>query len=255
MSKLSEGAFGRTFIGRHSILSECKVCIKQEKTGQADYQKLFREEAEMLWKLSHPSLPHIKDYIVHPDPDIGHIMVLSFIEGQSLDTVVGQGTIADEHLCWILDRIMNALSYLHYGGLIHSDLKPENVILDIAEHNATLVDLGMAVRASVRGVKAKGGTPCYMPPEFELGKSPTPASDIYSLGIMALYMSGGNIQNGEPPTDMHPKLKDFVNRMIRRNPESRPQDVDAIRTELFQLRKEIWGRSSCLEIFKRRSDK
>ena len=250
LKQIGEGNYGITYKGEHTILRS-PVCIKQEKTNQPQYQKLFKEEAMMLWKLRHPSLPHIKDYIVSPDPNIGHVMILSFIEGENLEKVVEtKGPIDSEHVCWIIDRIFNAVSYLHYNGIIHSDLKPDNIILDIPEHNATVVDLGMASFNPTEVSSAKGGTPFYLPPEYDLGKPPIPASDIYSIGMIAVRIIGGNIGTGNLPADIHPKLKAFFEKMIKRNPMDRPQSIDPLRAELLQIRKEVFGRTSCAEVFK-----
>jgi serine/threonine protein kinase len=184
------------------------------------------------------------------------------MEGQPLDKVVHQKVTAagslvaskpidDEHVCWIIDRILGALSYLHgRWNIIHCDLKPANIILDIAQHNAAVVDLGMAAIKPDEWSKAKGGTPGYLPPEFGTGLPPIPASDIYSVGKIACFISGGDPLKGEFPSDMHPKLLAFFEPWIRHDPRQRPQNVDALRHELSTLRREVFGRSTCDEEFK-----
>lgn len=249
---IAEGAFGRTYLAEHRLL-QMKVCIKQEKTDDPDYKKLFKEEAQILSGLRHPSLPVLLDYIEDLNPDIGQLMVLSYIEGDNLERDVEKnGFIDDEHLCWIADRILGALSYLHYHSIVHSDLKPENIILDIPEHNATVVDMGMAATRPDEYSKAKGGTPFYLPPEFSLGKPPIPASDMYSLGMVLVRISGGDIRNGTLPADMHPKMQEWVSTLIRRDPTQRPSEADHMRHELGRLRKAMFGRTTTQELFKRR---
>ena len=249
---ISEGAFGRTYLAEHRILGK-PVCIKQEKTRELDYMKLFKQEAEVLWGLRHPSLPFLMDYIEDPNPDIGQLIVLSYIAGDDLESVVEKGAIDDEHVCWILDRILGALSYLHFRGIIHGDLKPANIILDIPDHNATVVDLGMAAMKPNEYSKAKGGTPFYLPPEFDLGKPPIPQSDIYSLGMIAVRLVGGDIRNGVLPNDMRSALKSLIASMIRRDPMQRPNSADKLRADIHLMRKAEWKRTSTMEEFKRRT--
>lgn len=265
VSLLGEGAFGRTFKGKHVILGS-PACIKQEKTGKKPYTDLFRDEAAIIARLKHPSLPSFMDYQELPKP-IGQVLVISFAEGTPLDKLVetettpegdliAQKPVDDEHACWIIDRILSPVSYLHgRWRIVHCDLKPGNVIVDVPDHNATVVDLGMASYRPDEWSKAKGGTPGYLPPEFGGGLPPVPASDIYSIGKIACSITGGNVFKGEFPEDMHPELREFFETWIRQDPTQRPQNVERLRAELAKLRRDIFGRSSTKEEFKYRSKK
>lgn len=253
---LGEGAFGRVYAGHHRLLSDIKVCIKQEKTQADPYKGMFKDEAELLARLRHPSCPTFLDYLEEPG-DIGQLIVLSFIEGVPLDKLVEtKGPIDDEHICWILDRVLSGLSYLHgRHNLVHCDLKPGNAILDIDDHQVTLVDFGMATLRPDDTTRAKGGTPGYIPPEFALGYPPIPASDIYSVGKIGIALAGGDILKGEPPANMKQPLQEMLLRMIRRDPKERPQSVDGLRDELAKIRQAVWKRTSCVELFKHRGAK
>ena len=248
--KIGEGSFGRTFFGTHRILGT-PVCIKQEKTGEPAFKKLFRHEAELLWGLHHASLPTLKDY--HETGDFGQLMVMSYIEGENLAAMVAaHGAIDDEHVCWILQRALDALSYLHYHGVIHCDVKPENLICHTKEHNAILVDFGLYAANPSRTTKALGGTEHYMPPEFAQGLPPIPASDIYALGKTATYLLGGRPESGALPNDTAPALAASIASMIRHDPRSRPQDARELSREITGARKKIFGRTATLEEFKYR---
>lgn len=241
---IAEGAFGRTYYAEHKEL-RVPVCIKQESTGDSIYQSWFREEARLLWDVCHPSLPTLKDYFESPD----QIMVMSFVQGDSLDKVVAKnGFIDDEHICWILQRCLDALSYLHYKGIVHCDIKPQNIILHIKEHNAVIVDFGLCTIKPGAQTKPKGGTQYYMPPEYPLGKPPLPAGDIYSLGKVAVYLSGGNPASGNMKV-VEP-LASLLQKMIRQDPLTRPQDARELSAEILDIRKSIWGRTSTLEEIK-----
>lgn len=255
---LGEGAFGRAYYGEHTILGDLfSVCIKEEKTGKKKYMEMFHEEAILLAKLRHFGLPTLLDYIEATN-DIGQLMVLSFIPGSPLDKdVKNNGSIEDEHICWILDRVLAPLGYLHgKWEMVHCDIKPANIILDIPNHEAVVVDLGMATLKPDEVSKAKGGTPGYIPPEFALGYPPIPASDIYSVGKVGIFLATGDnkmVERGECPKDMHPELQEFIGKMVRRDSSRRPQDVDELRDELYTLRHKMFGQVTCQEVIKRRS--
>lgn len=258
VAQIGEGAFGRTFKGEHKIL-KVPVCIKQEKTGQKVYMDLFRDEAAIIARLRHPSLPTFIDY-AEMGGDVGQVLVLSFVDGEPLDKLAGatpdglaDKPIDDEHICWIIDRILGALSYLHgRHNIVHCDIKPANIIVELKDHNATVVDLGMASDKPNQASKAKGGTPAYLPPEFGVGRPPVPESDIYSTGKIVCFLSGGNPMTGTFPDDMNPAIRAFFEPWVRHDPTKRPNDADKLRHELSLLRKQVWGRTSCLEEFKYR---
>lgn len=250
---LGEGSFGRTYLGEHALL-KTKVCAKQEKTREPIYMAMFKAEADVVARLRHPSLPSLMDYVESTNPDIGQMMFLSYIEGLPLDKDVQKnGPIDDEHVCWIIDRMLGACSYLHgKHQMVHCDIKPANAIMDVDDHNVTLVDLGMACLKPDERSLALGGTPDFMPPEFMQGLPPIPASDIYSIGKTAMFLAGGNVSQGTCPADMHPELVKFIDTLTRRDPTQRPQDTDTVRMNLLALRKRIFGRDSCREVMKRR---
>lgn len=247
LRQISEGSFGRTFYAEHDVL-RVPVCVKQEKTGDPDFMRLFREEARLLWDVRHSSLPTLKDY--RELPDAGQIMAMSFIAGEELQTLTEtRGFVADEHVCWILQRLLDALSYLHFQGIIHGDVKPANVILDIPNHNAVLVDFGLFVGRPSATSKAKGGTPLFVAPELTDGKPPIPASDLYALGATALAMAGGNLAARSLPPDMNPELAALIRRMLRHDPLARPQSARELSNQITTLRSAIFGRTSTREAF------
>lgn len=251
LKKIGEGNFGRTFEGRHRILGT-PACIKQERTGNPVYMKLFREEATLLARIHHVSLPAFRDYLELPD--FGQVIVMSFIAGENLRKKVSEeGAIDDEHITWIAQRALDALSYLHFRGIVHCDVKPDNLILHLEEHNAVLVDFGLGIANPDATTLAKGGTESYVPPEFENGLPPIPASDIYSLGKTLVFLAGGNPQTGTLPKNMHPQLAECVRAMIRKDPLARPQDAHSLSRAITEIRRRIFGRTETIEIFKLRS--
>lgn len=255
MSQLSEGAFGLTFIGEH-IATGKRVCVKQEATGNAACQKLFREEASILWSLHHESLVPVKDYL---EEEIGGVVyqfiVMDFIDAVTLQKLVEKhGAVHDEHICWMLQCALKAFGYMHYHQVVHCDIKAENIMLEVAEHNLVIVDFGLAVKGDSAKAKAKGGTPYYLPPEFEQGLPPIPESDIYSLGAVGLFLAGGDgaLVSKSPPSDMVAPVAEVLSKMVRRDPRARYRSAGEALLAVAKARQEAFGRSESTELLKLR---
>ena len=233
------------------------VCLKQEATGDPEAIKLFKQEALVLWDLQHESIVPVKDYFEERiEGDTWQFISMSFIDGTNLQQFVEKhGFIDDEHICWMLQVVLKAFAYMHYYVTVHGDIKPENMMLQLKEHNIVLVDFGMAVRGTGAQVRAKGGTPVYIPPEFANGRPPLPESDIYSLGKSALFLAGGDaaLDSGNPPDDMHPRLAEIVSAMIRRDPTARPGSAHEVQKAIAEFRRDVFGRGESQEILKFRN--
>lgn len=253
VKQIGEGAFGRTYLAKHSKLG-VPVCLKQEKTGNASFKRLFEEEARALARLHHESLPSFMDYYDDPDPSIGQMIVMSFVAGKSLAQFVEEGgPVADEHVCWILQRLLKVLGYMHYHGVVHCDIKPDNILLQLKEHNAVLVDFGLVADRPTGRTTPKGGTEHYLPPEFLAGMAPRPESDLYSLGKVGVFLLGGHVGAGSIPADVHPRLRAFLLPLIRQDAGARPTHAMALHDELIALRQAMFGRASTTDIFRYRS--
>jgi serine/threonine protein kinase len=166
--------------------------------GLAQLREQFQQEACLLAELRHQNLPRVTDHF----EDGGNVyLVMDFIRGQRLDQIIAHGEhiSEDEVLGWTR-QLMEALDYCHSQGVIHRDVKPQNVIIS-SHGQAILVDFGLAklvdpdnprTRTVMRGL----GTPEYAPPEqYDTKRGYTdPRTDIYSLGA-TLY----HALVGEPP--------------------------------------------------------
>lgn len=251
--EIGSGSFARTFYAEHLLLNE-PVCIKQDKTGNQTIIRMLRNEAKLLWNIHHISLPSMKDYI--ETKKFGALIIMSYVPGENIENILKNNRyIDDEHITWIMQRLLDALSYLHYYGIIHCDIKPQNIILNTKEHNATLVDFGLYTKNPTRTSKAQGGTNYFIPPEFEFGLPPIPASDIYSLGKTLLLMAGGNPQTGTIPKDIHPGLGKIISNMTRQDSMARPQNAQTLNNEVTKFRISAYGRTSTREEFKYRNQR
>jgi serine/threonine-protein kinase len=253
--QLSEGSFGRTYLGKHTATGR-KVCIKENAVGDPLGIKLFREEALILWDLHHESLVPIKDYIeLEVNGEQYQFIVMKFVEATTLQEFVKKfGYISDEHICWILQCALKAFMYMHYYKVIHCDIKPENIMIEPVVHNLIIVDFGLAVSGDSTKASAKGGTPYYLPPEFETGLAPIEASDIYSLGAVGIFLAGGDnaLISKSAPKDMKPELAEVLEKMTRRDPLARQQSAAEVMNDLIKAREKMFGRAESKEMMKLR---
>jgi serine/threonine protein kinase len=169
-------------------------------TALPELREQFRQEARLLAELRYPGLPRVTD---HFEEDGKAYLVMDFIYGKRLDAIITQeGRLPeDEVLAWAR-QLMEALTYCHEQGVIHRDVKPQNVIIT-PQGQVALVDFGLAklvdpqdprTRTVMRGL----GTPEYAPPEqYDKKKGQTDArTDVYSLGATLYHALVGEA----PPT-------------------------------------------------------
>jgi len=238
---IGEGGFGRTYEGRHRYLGE-KACLKQNINITPEDESLLRTEAKLLWDLHHHSLPAMRDYF--PLPDGSAVMVMSFIEGKTLEQAVKKHkAIHPEDVAWTTQRLLNALHYLHSKGIVHGDVKPANVIVQPHEHNAVLVDYGLSYARPNKTSSAIGYTAVFAAPEILDGKPPLPQSDLYSLGLTMIYTLGGDPFAKTMPASVPKALAEFYHSLIRYDPIERPSwETDDLVKRLSDIRLDAFGR-------------
>ncbi len=195
-SVIGMGAMGAVFLGTERFLNR-KVAIKlvsPHRLNDAKTKLNFKKEARTLAMLNHPNITSIYMF-----DEIGEIsyFVLEFIKGKSLaDEIKERKRIPMQESVRIIKEICEALSHAHKLGIIHRDIKPKNVLLDLAK-TVKVTDFGMAIeRKHLSAEETTGiitGTPNYMSPEQVRGQSILPASDIYSLGILFFEMLTGKL--------------------------------------------------------------
>ena len=171
-----------------------------EGSALPDLREQFRQEAQLLASLRHPNLPRVSD---HFEEDGNAYLVMEFVYGRRLDEVITQeGDLSEDEVLDWARQLIGALAHCHERGVIHRDVKPQNVIITW-QGQAVLVDFGLAklvdpkdprTRTVMRGL----GTPEYAPPEqYDTRKGGTdPRTDIYSLGATLYHALSGTA----PPT-------------------------------------------------------
>ena len=243
--QIGEGGFARTYEAMHIHLEE-KACVKQNRDLTPEAAKLLWHEAKLLWNLNHHSLPSMRDFFQAEDGS--YLLVMQFIEGDELqETITEHGAIETETVCWIAQRLLNALYYLHFSGVIHGDIKPANIIVQPETHNAIIVDYGQASVRPDYSTRASGCTIQFAAPEIIEGKPPIPESDLYSLGLTILYALGGDPIEKTIPDDVPDKLKEYLMALLRTDPLTRPNwNTIVLVRAISDLRLELFGRRATL---------
>lgn len=246
IKQIGEGGFARTYLAEHVILGE-KACLKQNISCNASDTKALLHEAKLLWQIHHHSLPTLRDIIKVPGDD-SYALVMTFIEGKDLFKIITEHYpkgLEPEHVCWIMQRLLNALHYLHHHGIVHCDVKPQNIIIQANDHNAVLVDYGISSLRPGKQSKATGMTEIFGAPELELGLPPVPETDLYGLGLSMLFALGG-----DPSAKSYPRgntvpqeLKDFIARLIRHDVKERPKSAVELIEPLSKLREKLFKRT------------
>lgn len=240
---LGEGGFGRTYLAEHAVLGK-KAVIKQSLFRGEAAQAILLGEAALLWDVNHWALPTVKDALVNEEGDL--LMVMSYVEGRELLAQVREyGPLDVETVCWIAQRVLSALYYLHYRGIVHRDVKPGNIIVDLDQHMATLVDFGLSKLKPDGAPDPSGYTPYFGAPEQVRGQPAIPESDIYSLGMTLIHVLGGDITTPTIP-DVPEPLRVYIASLIEENPLQRPRDCRRLNERLGEIREELFGRRHTL---------
>lgn len=242
LDKIAEGGFGVTYRAEH-VETSMPVCIKHANRISSEDEALLLNEAKAMWDLRHFGIPAVRGILRMPDGSVA--LVMSYVPGPTLAEIVKKhysNGIDAEHVAWIVDRILNILKYLHYHGVIHGDVKPQNVIIQPEDHTVVLVDYGLSLVKPRRNTGAKGYTEYFAAPEQMEGKTPVPETDFYGLGMTMIFALGGDMEHVKVPGDTPDGMCGFLKSLIRRDPLSRPNWKDEIDDQFRDIREEDFGR-------------
>jgi serine/threonine protein kinase len=242
LKQIGEGGFGRVFVGEHIYLNTY-ACLKQNKVLSKEYVSVLHDEARLLWKLDdYHSIPSIKDFFEIEKNNA--VQIMSLIEGKTLEDIITKnGRIHQEDACWIIERLLGALYYCHYNGVIHSDVKPANVFVEPKKRDIKLIDFGLSSYRPDSSTIPVGYTPLYAAPELSMSKPPIPETDIYGAGLVMLYALGGNVSKKSFPDDINKDIIDYCTKMIAYDPAKRPNwDKENLVQNISDLRQDVFGR-------------
>lgn len=241
LESIAEGGFGATYKGEH-LLTRDPVCIKHCSMVSAAHDQVLIDEMKSIWDLRHYALPVMRDLQRLDDGSLA--LIMSYIPGYTLEQIVEKaGKLEPETTAWIAERIFNALLYLHHHGVIHGDIKPQNVIIQPSTHSVVLVDFGLAMVRPGSSDKSLGYTPVFAAPEQIEGKPLLPASDYYGVGMLMVYaLNGGKrLDKREVPDSVPDPMVHFISSITKKNVLQRPQDN--LFDEFVKVRQASFGRT------------
>ncbi|MBN1427497.1 MAG: protein kinase [Anaerolineae bacterium] len=205
ISLIGKGGMASVYLARQRSIGRT-VAVKvlpPHLMNDDTFLKRFQREVQAVSRMQHPRVIPVHDY--GEDEGIPYI-VMAHIEGGSLaQCILEQGALPLDDVVRLVEQIAEGLDYAHQQGVIHRDFKPSNVLLDKGG-NAYLLDFGIAkVSQETAQLTGSGivGTPTYMAPEMFKQELPTPAVDIYALGV-TLYqiLSGSTPFEGTTPVQL-----------------------------------------------------
>ncbi len=241
---LGSGGFGQTFLAEDTQMPSRRICvIKQLKAiaDNPDIYKLvrdrFQREAATLEALGKDNCLVPELYASFCENDEFYL-VQEWIDGKDLsDIIQTEGCLTEIQVKKLLLDLLPTLEHIHDRGLIHRDIKPENIILRTSDRLPVLIDFGAVKATLATAMTAQGdvtcsvviGTPSFMPSEQAIGRVGF-ASDLYSLGLTAIYLLTGKISSEldtDPQTgelswqryagNFQPSFVKFLDKAIRLN--------------------------------------
>jgi tetratricopeptide (TPR) repeat protein len=222
---------GEVFLAHDPDLDR-EVAIKFLSAGHsadADSRERFYREARAAAALNHPNI-----VIVH-EVDAEHdrpFIVMEFLQGPDLRRVIRDGPLPVVDVLRVGVALADALGFAHVRGVVHRDVKPENVIL-VPDGRVKVLDFGLARlpgSSSLTGVGALIGTVAYLAPEIIRGEPASPASDVYALGaVLFEALTGRQVYESENPAGLlYHHLNSTPPRVSQFAPESIPSALDTL---------------------------
>src|SRR3569833_804078 len=245
-----------TLLERHVALK----ILHPHYGDDAEYVERFRREARAVAQLSHPNIVTVID---RGESDGQQYIVFEYVDGESLKQLVDRsGPLPARRVVELGLQIADALAVAHQHGLVHRDVKPQNVLIN-ADGEAKVTDFGIARSLDVEhGVTQTGpvlGTSNYLSPEQARGQAVTPATDVYSLGVVLFELLTGEVpfpgenfvavamkRINEPPPSLLEKRPDVpvrlvyaIVRALAKDPADRFPSMDAHTTEQHTNHNEV----------------
>ena len=199
---LGSGGFGETFLAEDTQIPSIRQCvIKQLRVIQDNPQtyeivrQRFAREAAILEELGDgsPQIPRLYAYF---NEGQRFYLAQEYIQGQTLSETIGsRGRLNESEVRQILISLLKLLDYVHSKGIVHRDIKPDNIIIRSSDNQPVLIDFGAVRESMAAQVNSQGnvtssiviGTPGFMSMEQAAGRAIF-ASDIYSLGLVGIYL-------------------------------------------------------------------
>jgi serine/threonine-protein kinase len=242
LEEIGRGGMGTVWRARHRTLGRT-VAVKllpEQLAREPEFRARFEREAKALALLDHPNIVRVHD---HGQQDERSFIVLELVEGRTLAEAI---PLDVARALEVASQLLDALSYAHKRGVVHRDVKPQNILLD-AEGRVKVTDFGIAriVQGAetdwrVTASNVAVGTPGYLAPEALRGAPPDPRRDVYAAGVVLYEAATGKLPIGSfapPPAALEP----IVRRALAPDPEKRYATADEMRADIDRARSGLRG--------------
>jgi serine/threonine-protein kinase len=256
---VGSGGMAVVYHGMDTLLQR-RVAVKVLRESYSDdpaFLARFRREAQAAANLDHPNVVTVYD--VGQD-DGRHYIVMEYVQGQDLKTLIRQkGQLEVSEALDIAIDVAAGVGHAHKAGVIHCDVKPQNVLVT-RDGRAMVADFGIARALSESGLTESDtvwGSPLYFSPEQAAGDPPSPASDVYSIGVVLYEMLAGKppfqaektaalalMHMREEPTPLAvrnsqvpPQLEWIVRKVMAKEPSARYRNAEQLARVLEEYRK------------------
>ena len=250
--EIGRGGMGIVYLA-HEVHLDRPVAIKllpPDRASDPTLRQRFLREARMAAKLSHPNIIPIHAV----DEAAGFVFyVMAFVDGETLaERVRTRGPLSSGEAARVLRDVAWALAHAHAQGLVHRDIKPDNILLETGTGRVLVADFGIAAVTTDAPDGAATGTPEFMSPEQALGHDVDGRSDLYSLGATAFFAVTGrlpfegatptevvarHVTEAAPPiasigTPVSRRIAVIVDHCLAKEPELRPESAEAVAEQL-----------------------
>ncbi len=254
LSEIGEGGFGKIYLGHDSGMDR-DVAIKELLRASAevspeeyeDYRRRFRKEAQIVSKFSHPNV--VAAYSLESDEENDLYLVLEFVDGGSLKSLLGSGPLEPKRAVEIALDLCDAIDAIWKYDIVHRDIKPSNILMTRDGH-AKLTDFGVAQSGHetrrTQEARSHPGTPAYKSPEQASSTGYLDQrSDLYALGLVLYEMVTDKLylRNRVPPHRVNRRvpraLSAAIMKALQESPADRYQSAQEMRQALEHAAKGV----------------
>jgi beta-lactam-binding protein with PASTA domain/tRNA A-37 threonylcarbamoyl transferase component Bud32 len=256
--RIAVGGMGEVWRGQDTVLGRLVAvkCLKPEYVDDAEFRERFRGEARHAAALSHPGIASVYDYGEQVEPETAAWLVMELVDGEPLSALLRrEGRLTPDRTLDIVGQAAMGLEAAHEIGVVHRDVKPGNLLVR-PDGVVKITDFGIARAADAVPITRTGslvGTAYYLSPEQASGGDVTPASDVYSLAVVAYECLAGerpfpgtnpmavataHVRDQPPPlpADIPESVRELVMRAMEKDPTKRPVHAGDLGRAALRLR-------------------